>query len=213
MTTTWPESFTCPIDGEVFEEEVVVSSNRVGTHTDFRPMVMGVFAIAHEVHACPKCGFAGYEDDFSAEHDDDFKAWVLSELGKELATGPLEGGLKHVLAARCAERRGGSAQALANLYIRGAWCASGEDTPKIEARCRREATRFLAEALESKEVEARERANATYLVGELFRRLGDTKSAATWFDKVAAEIVDHEEQAWILDAATTQKTNPVDVFE
>jgi Uncharacterized protein conserved in bacteria (DUF2225). len=57
-----------------------------------------------------------------------------------------------------------------------------------------------------------ERAILTYLVGELWRRIGDTKKATVWFDLVASEVTDQQSQQWVIDAAEQQKLNPREWF-
>jgi uncharacterized protein (DUF2225 family) len=212
MTMIEEQSFTCPVDGEVFEDGIVLSTNQMGTHTDFKPVVGGLFPFPFYVHACPKCGFAGYEEDFSTEYSEDFKDWVTSGLAAELQSGPLYGGIKYLLAARCAHKLGKPGREVADLYLRGAWCAQDEEAPELEARCREEAAKLFEEALESGEIEDKGRASVTYLVGELHRRLGSAETANDWFDKVAGEVVDSQEQGWLLKAAKMQKESPTDIF-
>jgi hypothetical protein len=57
-----------------------------------------------------------------------------------------------------------------------------------------------------------ERAILTYLVGELWRRIGDTGKAAHWFDAVEGEVTDPQNQQWVVDAADQQKLNPREWF-
>jgi hypothetical protein len=57
-----------------------------------------------------------------------------------------------------------------------------------------------------------ERAILTYLVGELWRRIGDTKTATGWFDLVESEVTDPQSQQWVIDAAEQQKVNPREWF-
>jgi hypothetical protein len=57
-----------------------------------------------------------------------------------------------------------------------------------------------------------ERAILTYLVGELWRRIGDSRKAAMWFDHVAGEVTDLQSQQWVVDAADQQKVNPREWF-
>ena len=57
-----------------------------------------------------------------------------------------------------------------------------------------------------------ERAILTYLVGELWRRIGDTKKATSWFDLVEGEVTDPQSQQWVIDAAEQQKLNPREWF-
>jgi hypothetical protein len=52
----------------------------------------------------------------------------------------------------------------------------------------------------------------TYLVGELWRRVGDTKQATEWFNRVASEVVDAHTQQWVIDAARQQRDCPREWF-
>ena len=57
-----------------------------------------------------------------------------------------------------------------------------------------------------------ERAVLTYLVGELWRRVGDPKEAKRWFDRVAGEVSDAQTQQWVMDAARQQRDCPREWF-
>jgi outer membrane PBP1 activator LpoA protein len=57
-----------------------------------------------------------------------------------------------------------------------------------------------------------ERAVLTYLVAELWRRIGDLGQAREWFDRVSDEISDESSQHWILAAAEQQRTDPQEWF-
>ena len=212
MTTIDERSFTCPVDGREFADQVVMSTNQMGQQTDFKPLVGGLFPFPFYVHACPSCGFAGYEDDFDREYPEEFKRWAKSELAPELASGPLTGALKYILAARCALKMGKAKKDAADLFLRGAWCAQEEELAALEMRCRREAASLFEEALASREIAPEERAVVTYLVGELHRRLGDAQTARAWFDAVPGEVSVPDKYAWLLRIAMIQKKNPLERF-
>jgi hypothetical protein len=57
-----------------------------------------------------------------------------------------------------------------------------------------------------------ERAVLTYLVGELWRRVGNTKLANAWLSRVASEITDVQTQQWVVDAARQQRDCPREWF-
>lgn len=61
-------------------------------------------------------------------------------------------------------------------------------------------------------VPTEERAVLTYLVGELWRRIGDLNQSREWFDKVGDEIVDQGSQHWVVAAAEQQRTDPQEWF-
>ena len=52
----------------------------------------------------------------------------------------------------------------------------------------------------------------TYLVGELWRRVGDAGRAADWFMRVQDEVTDPASQQWIVDAARQQTQCPREWF-
>jgi hypothetical protein len=57
-----------------------------------------------------------------------------------------------------------------------------------------------------------ERAILTYLVGELWRRIGDINKATRWYESVSGEVTDPESQQWVVDAADQQRLNPREWF-
>ena len=61
-------------------------------------------------------------------------------------------------------------------------------------------------------VVADERAVLTYLVGELWRRVGDLTLATAWFNRVPPEVTDEPAQQWVLDAARQQRDCPREWF-
>ena len=78
---------------------------------------------------------------------------------------------------------------------------------------RRKAAWKFEEALSSFDGVARdERAVLTYLVGELWRRVGDVCQAHGWFEHVPGELVDPQTQQWVIDAAKQQKDCPREWF-
>ena len=72
---------------------------------------------------------------------------------------------------------------------------------------------MFEQALASYDGVAREeRAVLTYLVGELWRRVGDARQAAQWFNRVSDEITDVQCQQWVMDAARQQRDCPREWF-
>jgi hypothetical protein len=88
-----------------------------------------------------------------------------------------------------------------------------EGDVEAERYFRRHAAWMFEEALKAYDgVPREERAILTYLVGELWRRIGDTSKAAMWFEAVAGEVSDLENQQWVVDAADQQRLNPREWF-
>jgi uncharacterized protein len=178
--------------------------------TDFRRRTNGPEPLAYQVHMCSGCGFAGVEDDFASDESSGESAAALS--GKRTAAPPAEGVLaseKYEAAAATARRRGEGPRAVGDLLLKAAWCSIDEGDVEAERFFRREAARSLESALARyDDVKREERAVTTYLVGELWRRVGDSARAREWFDRVADEVTDVAAQNWVVGLAEQQRDRP-----
>ncbi len=216
MTTLHLIELTCPVCATAFRSQTVVATNGFGgKRTDFHERAAGMQPLPYFVHLCSHCGYAGVERDFSdgVEPTEGLREHVWSALAPALQRELPSGSLKYEHAAKVAEWQGNDARYLADLYLRAAWCAVDELDSEAERFYRRKAAWQFATALESYDgVPADERAVLTYLVGELWRRVGDAAQAAPWFDRVAGEIIDTEAQQWVHDAAHQQRTAPREWF-
>jgi uncharacterized protein (DUF2225 family) len=214
MTTILRDvTLQCPVCGSWFSSRAVVSASySVGTRTDFHRRADGVQPLAHEVHRCGACGFAGLRDEFA---DDPVSAASARESAHgstpEVAGEETVGSEKYEAAAETAERRGAGPKAVADLLLRAAWCCADEDDVEAERFFRRKAA-WAFETVLSRydEVPREERAVLTYLVGELWRRVGDTACARLWFDRVPQEVDDPATQRWILALAVQQRDRPTE---
>ncbi len=123
------------------------------------------------------------------------------------------GSAKYEAAAKVAEWQSMEPRYIADFYLRAAWCCVDEGDVEAERYFRRKAVWSFQRALESYDGVAREeRAVLTYLVGELWRRIGHTAAAIRWFDRVPEEVMDPNAQRWVLDAARQQRECPREWF-
>ncbi len=209
MTTLRQIRLTCPVCGNRFGSQAVLSTNSFGgKRTDFHERAAGTQPLPYFIHVCSGCGYAGSERDFSDEADVTFtlKEHLLTELAPRITMTVLTGSDKYELAARVAEWQGAEPRRIADLYLRAAWCCVDEGDIEAERYFRRHAAWMFEKALVSFDgVECNERAVLTYLAGELWRRIGDLGQARVWFDRVAEEITDPLAQQWVVDAARQQR--------
>lgn len=216
MTTLHLIDLTCPICESIFRSQTVVATNAFGgKRTDFHERAAGMQPLPYFVHLCVTCGYAGVERDFGDEVDtsDRIHEYVWGELAPALKREIPSGSLKYEHAARVAEWQGSEPRYLADLYLRAAWCCVDERDGEAERYFRRKAAWRFAEALGGFDgVPPEERAVITYLVGELWRRIGDGVMAQQWFDRVAEEITEPVAQAWVLEAAVQQRQAPKEWF-
>lgn len=207
---------TCPICSNCFESQAVLSTNSFGgKRTDFHERAAGAQPLPFFIHMCSRCGYAGSERDFGEEADVSpvLKEHVWDELAPRLSTGTLSGSEKYEAAGKVAMWQGSEPRRVADLLLRAAWCCVDEGDIEAERYFRRHAAWMFERALATFDgVEREERAVITYLVGELWRRVGDMAQARNWFDQVEDEIVNPQTQTWVLDAARQQRDCPREWF-
>lgn len=216
MTTLHPIELHCPICELTFRSQAVVSTNSFGgKRTDFHERAAGTQPLPYLVHSCSRCGYSGAERDFSdeAEVTPMLRRHVWNELAPRVRAEPLSGSEKYELAAKIAEWQSMEPRHLADLLLRAAWCCVDEADIEAERFFRRKAAWMLERALDSYDgVGPGERPVLAYLVGELWRRVGDVQCAAGWFDRVPVLVDDPVTQQWVLDAARQQRDCPREWF-
>jgi len=216
MTTLHLIELTCPVCDTLFRSQTVVATNAFGgKRTDFHERAAGMQPLPYFVHLCTHCGYAGVQRDFGedAHPDDLLRGLVWSELAPALTSQLPSGSLKYEHAAKVAEWQESDPRYLADLYLRAAGCCVDESDTEAERYFRRKAAWRFADALEAFDgVPMEERAVITYLIGELWRRIGDDAQAQQWFERVADEVTEPMVQSWVLEAADQQRTEPREWF-
>ncbi len=216
MTTLNLIELTCPVCENAFSSQTVIATNAMGgKRTDFHERAAGMQPLPYFVHLCTHCGYAGVERDFGPEVDlaDRIRDRVWTELAVALKYELPSGSLKYDHAAKVAEWQGNEPRYLADLYLRAAWCCVDERDTEAERYFRRKAAVRFAESLDAFDgVAIEERAVITYLIGELWRRIGDNTRAGGWFDRVPEEVTEPVTQAWVLEVAQQQRQSPREWF-
>jgi len=216
MTTLNLIELTCPVCETEFHSQTVVATNAFGgKRTDFHERAAGMQPLPYFVHMCTHCGYAGIERDFSDEVDlsDRIHDRVWSTLASALVHELPSGSMKYDHAAKVAEWQGNEPRYLADLYLRAAWCCVDERDTEAERYFRRKAAACFADALDAFDgVAMEERAVITYLIGELWRRIGFEERAREWFDRVPDEVTEPVAQAWVLEVAQQQRQAPREWF-
>ena len=215
MTVLQQIDLRCPVCENRFRSQTVVSTNSFGgKRTDFHERAAGTQPLPFLVHTCDSCGYSGAERDFSEEADVSpfLREHVWNELAPQLSR-QMTGSEKYEAAAKVAEWQGLEPRHVADLLLRAAWCCVDEGDIEAERFFRRKAAWAFEAALASWDGVAREeRAVLTYLVGELWRRVGDGSQAHDWFTKVPDEITDTGSQQWVVEAARQQSECPREWF-
>jgi tetratricopeptide (TPR) repeat protein len=114
--------------------------------------------------------------------------------GLQLAGRDPFGGERYVLAARCWEfLHDEDPLGAAHFYLRGAWAARGAAQREVERLCGREAATRLQSALDAGKFTDTQKPQLLYLVGELWRRVGEFARAIDCFAQVAPGPEEPEE--------------------
>lgn len=203
---------TCPNCSRSFSAKKVVGHAAVvRKRTDFHECLdSGEIVTPLVVYLCDSCGFCGfarsYEDggiDFSASQ------LIAEILRPNIPYARVSGVERYYHAVKVAQWTNQLPAVIGEFAIRGAWCAVEEVDHESERWFRRVAAEEFTEALKTYDgVERAQRAVYTYLIGELWRRLGERELAAKWFDHVEEEVVDVATQSWVLLAARRQRVTP-----
>ncbi len=217
MTSLQPIDLVCPVCDNHFRSQSVVSTNSFGgKRTDFHECAAGAQPLPFLVHTCSACGFSGVERSFveGAEVSAHVRSQVLTVLTPRVADHQLDSASdRYEAAARVAEWQGDHPRQIADLLLRAAWCCVDDADHEGERFYRRAAAVRFTEALTAQNaVPESERAVLTYLIGELWRRVGETELAGEWLARVDGEIVDAEHQQWVSDAARQQRESPKEWF-
>ena len=205
----------CPNCGNEFVSKTVQPQDAQGRqHTDFHVQARGIEPLRYGVHQCAQCGFAGREEAFRASVGVSYEVQqrVRNELTPRLSMATPATSEKYEAAAKVAMWDGADAMNVADLWLRAAWCCLDEGDVEAERYYRRHAAWIFEDALESFDgIDSEERAKITYLVGELWRRIGDQARADAWFQRVLDESVSPTNDFWV-DWSKRQRVDPSEWF-
>ncbi len=216
MTILKEIALTCPVCDNRFGSTAILERDSAGPkRTDFQETAAGRMTLPYLIHLCPRCGFAATIEDYEEQPaaDSTLQRHVWNELTPRLTGLAPTASEKYEFAAKVALWQGEDARRIGDLWLYAAWCCVDENDVEAERYFRRKAAWKFEESLSSFDGVAREeRAVLTYLVGELWRRVGDLARAQKWFDEVPGEIADPQTQHWVIDAARQQRDCPREWF-
>lgn len=200
----------CPVCSYVFRPLASGNYVTIGRESDLCPKYPGrasdaALRIQSGVTLCPACSFADAEP---------FEEILLTEVEREELQELLrEDGLLNVYrsgqpawlafhaADLCGGERGHRYKDLADLCLRGSWVCRAEREQPFESTFQLRAIRRYIRALDFDALDDRELSVATYLIGELNRRLGHHREALNWYVNAERALQDNpargEQLAWL----------------
>lgn len=216
MTTHTEIELCCPACGHEFQSRTWMSTNVMARETDFRPIACGFSPLPLYIHTCSQCGYSGSPADFQPETvvSPELAERVRNELGPAVQDGIRDTAMQYEFSARIAEWRGDDPESIAYTWLRAAWCCVETGPRDHEEKYRRHAIKFLKAALEVEDLILPEKVPViTYLIGELYRRVGEVDIARSWFDRVIAAGGKGEDAEMAIKYARRQRDNPDDMMD
>jgi uncharacterized protein len=213
MTTTMPMKLTCACCTTAFETQVLASTNYTGTHTDFRRRTRGFEPSQFAVHSCPGCGFSGPEDWFEGKLPEAVRELVRENLSPLAQDERASLWRKFEHAVRIAGWKADPFDAIADLHLTAAYVCAANGRTEEERVHRVQAIVFFRRSIDIGIIAAEHLPNVTYLVGELYRRIGLADDANTWLERAEAIAKEDIDLAWLAKLARQQRTNPQDLID
>lgn len=193
---------TCPVCGGAFATMKV--RNRLTPkqrHSDFFIEYEAINPYLYEVWVCPHCGYAAPEEYFAVLDDGQKVALQKLLTGKDVQVDfggerTLQDGINAFkIAIFLAEHIACPASRLAGMYLRLGWLLRVAQDP-AEQECLRQARTYFERAYFQETLPLGGKmsgAAVKYMIGELYRRAGDTKTALKWFSEVVYDRNGHSD--------------------
>jgi uncharacterized protein (DUF2225 family) len=213
MTTFQTQPATCPnCQGQV-NVHILTSTNTFGPrYTDFRSDAAGFQPRRIMMSLCEGCGFAGYTHEFKVTNvlPDDVRARIATHIKPTLGNKRPPMSRVYEIHGQIAKWLGKPSLEVADSYLKAAWCCQDEGDFQREKDFRRVAVSHYKDAISRGDLDEDTEPSITYLVGELYRRTGDSVLAHEWFNKVINNARTHASWQKIADLAQQQRDDPKD---
>jgi tetratricopeptide (TPR) repeat protein len=170
-------------------------------------MTAGEQSIHFQVHACPHCGFS-YEEMEEGELRDDVRRFVQKVITPQLPEGAIPSWKKYEYLALIDESLGAGFYSLGMLYLHSAWCCYDLKEIELEKHYRKLAIEYFIMETGSRSRDQDLIYLVPYLLGEQYRRIGEMKEAARWYDMVMEMDQEHPDSGFFMTLAAQQKFSP-----
>lgn len=198
----YEKSVECPVCGNNFKVIAVKQKGYVVSHrdSDFCIHYKDVNPLLYDVWICQLCGYASLKNTFS---DISFKRaklikeyitpkWVARESEKVI---DYENAISRFkLALISAQISRAKASEIASICLKIAWIYRFMESPENEKQFIEHALDKYVEAYSNERFpwENTDETTAAYIIGELYRRIGNLEEAAKWLSKVISARVGPE---------------------
>jgi uncharacterized protein (DUF2225 family) len=215
VTTMTDIELNCPYCDRIFQSSTIISTNTFGPRTtDLYQKAGGYQPLSLFIHTCPSCGYTGFSGDFeNVELDENLKDIIGQRLTPLVRDEKAFPGRRYEYAAWIAKWRNRPSINIGQLYHMAAWCCYDDGRIDEEKYYRRQTIEYYEKALKDMNIPEDQSAQYTYLVGELYRRIGESDKAALWFDRVPEAAKKFKNKEWIIKLSNQQKENPKEFID
>lgn len=193
----FPRKYSCPVCQAQFSSLAVRSSSVYveEKEPDFHTVYKGDSPVHYSIIVCPTCSYAASTGTFNKEITEEKLPALAAALYKlRPSDGPFFSGPRDSASAlasfqfaiRSAQLKQVPVGELAGLVLGASWMARETGAAELENTYAQEALKLYVEAYnrDARNVGNLKDIEATYLIGELYRRNGDFREAVSWFNKV-----------------------------
>ncbi|QIB26457.1 DUF2225 domain-containing protein [Caloranaerobacter azorensis] len=194
MEELYTKKVKCPVCKNDFTTSKVKSSKlRIEKRdTDFFTYYRGENPLKYSVFVCPECGYAALEYKFDKIKSKDIEVikqnvsdkWIKREFSLKRSVD--EAIVCYKLALYCGQLLNFKNYDLGNITLRLAWMNRLNENSKEEERFLKLSAELFEKAYYNEDIPSTpfDELSLAYLIGELYRRLGDREEALKWFSKV-----------------------------
>ncbi len=212
MTKFRKTSINCPCCGKKYFAEIMYSTIWSGkVSTDMLRFSMGKMPVDYLVHTCPACGWSGQEEHHQPVSES-VREFIKEQITPRLTGEPLSPCRRWEFFSLIQEASGADDLELGGAYLIAAQCARLDEQFDQEQKYRRLSIDHYLRALEEGKVPEDSLYQTTYLVGELYRRVGDSWKSKEWFQKVLNMDLEHERGIFFQDLARGQMREPRNII-
>jgi len=191
------DTVICPIDGEKIIFKITTGLNTWGSYTDMQKT--GTMGDYYEqiINTCPKCHFSGYIEDFRKTYKEEVLKYII-DYAATLKDRKLDEVSQCEMAGEILSIQKADNRDIAYAYLVASYQLRMNDSLKEKRKdLQRRVIEYYDQAIQMKEYDENEKASYLFLVGDMYRRVGDFEMALKYYDKSAAEKKKHK---WVKNA-------------
>jgi uncharacterized protein (DUF2225 family) len=215
MTTQLDIELRCPNCNDLFDSKSLMSTNTFGKKTtDFYNQTYGSSPLPLLIHTCPTCGYTGNLGEFeNIKIEKRIKDLIAKNITSLVKNEDIFPGRQYEYAAWIASWSGSASIEIGRLYHMAAWCCYDDGRKEKENDYRKKAIEYFTRALEKDEVKDYQIIFLSYLIGELYRRVGELENANFWFERVINVVGEDPNLQRMIKLADQQKNNPKEYID